>query len=79
LNYCWQKKESRQDLGELKGVAMDVAKQAVETPSSLLTNETLVKLTTVLTKTMGGGATYVPWSLTLLACHVHRCALHVGL
>eukprot|EP00884_Botryococcus_braunii_P009094 jgi/Botrbrau1/18186/Bobra.53_1s0051.1 len=47
-----------QDLSELTEVAKNVAKQAVEAPSNLLTNETLVKLTTVLTKTIGGGATF---------------------
>lgn len=46
-----------QDLGELKSVAIDVAKEATQSPSNLLTNETLVKITTVLTKTIGGGAT----------------------
>lgn len=69
-----QTKGGEQDLTELKEVAKDVAKQAAEAPSKLLSNDTLVKLTTVLTKTIGGGATYD----SLFAVQACCCGPHVS-
>jgi hypothetical protein len=48
---------------QLSGIAVE----AVTSPSSLVNNENIVKLSTVLTKTIGGGATCATlWSIALL-------------